>query len=181
MKRIIDLANGYATRINSFKKEFWACALFLILASAGIVIAAAPFSSIIQYETGGHGRNLIDGSSCGSSSALRTITQTTAGYAKLVQYIAITDPAATLTSVTVTCQGSVDGSSFGAITTRSVTAGAGTVYALVDTYATAADKHWVSVHDVWGISSYKCTYACVGGSPNWRTKLYVMWSAAVGK
>ena len=141
-------------------------------------VAAAPVANIMPFQTAGGRRNLLN-VACTASSTLRTVTETVAGYSKLLVYTALTDADSSVSAVTTTCTTSIDGSSFGSLTSVSVSAGAATVTPLVFSRTTSGTSQWMREIDVWGYSAIKCVFACTNGAAG--DKLVVQMQAAVGK
>lgn len=153
---------------------------------ATLCIAAAPVSDIREYRVGDSSTGsrwlidqVADGTSCGSAASARTVSaKYVRGFTKLIQYIGLVDANSSVTGVTVTCSASLDGTSYGWLQSRSISSGAMTSNALVETLSSRPTV-WISVWDVWGYSYFSCVYACVGGDH--QDKLRIQWQAAVGK
>lgn len=144
----------------------------LLLSPAAVLAAQAP-SVLYDYRGA-----VLGGVALNASAATRTATVTGLGkkYSRLIWQVDYTYSAAT--TVTLTCSGSTnEAASYGVKTSTSVSAGAGTVSAYVDTYTTGgASNNLLIEYDVAGLDAFKCVF---GGASAGAGDLVTVYATAV--
>jgi len=136
-------------------------------------VEAGPLREVSNVQQLG---NLLSAVSGTAAEASRTITQKVKGFVKIAQVISWTK--STGDTITVTCYGSNDGTTYGQLTTRSITSGASTVSPWVDTISFTASGAYALPLDTWGYDWMKCIYTINGGAGD---NITVNWNLAVRK
>lgn len=148
------------------KNLFKAAALGLFLAPSVAFPAKAP-NTFTKQITGAQGTvKLLDGVALNAAAATRTIDiDIGADWSKVVVFVDHTANSA-CTTIVATPTYSPDGDTFFAYTTRSISAGASTVSALVDTFAVSGTASFALEYDVRAAKSLKLVFsgASCGGS-----------------
>jgi hypothetical protein len=164
--------------VNEMRRLVISLAMICLLA---LPIAFAATSNVKEVKTAASSRNLVDGAIIGST---QTVTKTVAGFTKLIEFIEVTDTDDDGDIVlTKTCTGSIDGTNYGSITTSSVSSGVRTLNVLTETFAFTAASSGQGIivqSDIWGFSSYKCSYSFSGGD-NEDDTYTVQWNLVQGK
>ena len=115
---------------------------------------------------------LLNAVASNAAAASRTFTIDTAGWAKTVLQVNYVYNAGT--AVTMTCTASLDGgTTYASITSTSISAGAGTVTAYVDTFAiSAASANFLLEYDTRVYDHLKCVAAVTGGGASDTITVY---------
>jgi hypothetical protein len=152
-----------------------------VAAMAALVVAAAPYSKTRSLRGTSDRYDILDAQDASDTDAdNRTVTQNVDGFSRLIVRLKLTDANSSVSALVVTCTGSIDdGSTYGSVTSRSISAGTGTVSVYTDEIAPSGTATYTLVYDVWGFDKYRCVYAATGAT---SADLFdVQWKLAVGQ
>lgn len=145
----------------------------LLLPSAAMADSAAKLR-VAKYRNGSS-MNLLSGVALNASAGTRTITLETDGFSKVRVLVNYTYAAATTVTAQFTC--SLDGTTYGRLTSRATSSGAATVSAVTETYTTsAASAILVYEYDVRGCAKVQVLY---GGASAGASDLVTVQAVAI--
>jgi hypothetical protein len=156
-----------------------------IPANAAPPSAVSPVMSRLKFTSAGAtcatstgACKVLDGIALNASSSSRTFTLPVSGYSKLTVQANLTRSAAT--DLQLICTASLDGgSTYGSITSTSVSGGTGTVSAYHDVITVGASGNYLLEYDTRTYDYIKCVVSGTSGGSSDTVTIYAV--AAVGQ